>query len=71
MEPTPRLTSITGVSRALIATLGVDDAVGVLIRQFGWDLAFNALARLEGAEGAGGMWRAVEGLVCEADTAQA
>lgn len=70
MEHTPRLTSITGVSRALIATLGIDDAVGVLVRQFGWDLAFNALARLDGAEGAGGMWRAVEGLVCDADAAQ-
>lgn len=70
MEHAPRLTSVTGVSRALIATLGVDEAVGVLVRQFGWDLAFNALARIEHAEGARGMWRAVEGLVCDADTAQ-
>ncbi|MEX2620620.1 MAG: hypothetical protein WD250_10405 [Egibacteraceae bacterium] len=70
MEQTPRLTSITGVSRALITTLGVDDAVGVLVRQFGWDLAFSALARIDGAAGASGMWRAVEGLVCDADAAQ-
>lgn len=65
MGNAPRLSSITGVSRALIAAVGVDDAVGILVTQFGWDLAFSAIARLDGPEGAAGLWRAVEALSCE------
>jgi hypothetical protein len=59
----PRLSSISGVARALIATVGVDDAVTILTTQFGWDTAFIALAQLDTPEGATGMWRAVEHLV--------
>lgn len=62
----PRLRSITGVSRALIATVGVDDAVTILISQFGWDVAFQALANVEGVDAAVALWRAVEALAIEA-----
>lgn len=65
MAGPPRLSSITGVSRALIAAVGVDDAVGILVSQFGWDLAFSAIARIDGPEGAAGLWRAVETLAVE------
>lgn len=60
MNPAPRLTSITGVARALIATVGVDDAVAILIAQFGWDVAFQALAAVETPEASVALWRAVE-----------
>lgn len=69
MEPAPRLTSIAGVARALIATVGVDDAVGILISQFGWDVAFSALSRLDCPEASVALWRSVEMLtVDEPDT---
>ena len=61
----PRLSSISGVARALIATVGVDDAVTILTTQFGWDTAFIALARLEVPEAATALWRATEQLVCD------
>lgn len=65
MDPGPRLTSIAGVARALIATVGVDDAVGILISQFGWDVAFSALARLDCPEASVALWRSVEALTLE------
>lgn len=65
MEPGPRLTSIAGVARALIATVGVDDAVSILISQFGWDVAFSALARLDCPEASVALWRSVEALSCD------
>lgn len=65
MESAPRLSSIAGVARALIATVGVDDAVGILIAQFGWDVTFSALARLDSPEASVGMWRAVELMVVD------
>lgn len=65
MEQAPRLKSIAGVARALIATVGVDDAVGILIGQFGWDVAFSALATLECPEASVALWRSVEQLLCE------
>jgi hypothetical protein len=62
----PRLRSITGVARALISTVGVDDAVSILVTQFGWDVAFLALAHLEDHPGevpAGrALWLALEAL---------
>ena len=63
MEQGPRLRSIVGVSRALIATVGVEEAVSILVSQFGWDTAFLAVAQLEGAEGGAALWRAVEVLL--------
>lgn len=61
--PTPRLTTLTGVSNALINTVGVEQAVHILISQFGWDLAFSALSRLDSTQGSVALWRAVETLV--------
>ena len=63
MEHLPRLSSISGVARALIATIGVDEAVAILVTQFGWDIAFNALAKIEGAEGESALFRCVAQLV--------
>ena len=63
MDRQPRLSSISGVARALIATVGVEDAVTILTTQFGWDTAFIALAQLETPEAATGMWKAAEQLV--------
>lgn len=65
MESAPRLSSIAGVARALIATVGVDDGVSILIGQFGWDTTFSALARIEAPEASVAMWRSVEILVCD------
>ena len=61
----PRLSSISGVARALIATIGVDDAVTILTTQFGWDIAFIALARLEVPEASTALWKATEQLLCD------
>jgi hypothetical protein len=66
VERAPRLSSITGVARALIATVGVEDAVGILIAQFGWDVAFQALAGVDGVDAAVALWRAVEALAVDA-----
>lgn len=63
MDRQPRLSSISGVARALIATVGVDDAVIILTTQFGWDIAFVALAQLEVPEATIGLWKATEQLV--------
>jgi hypothetical protein len=65
VEPSPRLKSITGVSRALIATVGVDEAVSILIAQFGWDIAFSALANLDSDEAAAGLWSCLERLLVD------
>jgi hypothetical protein len=64
-QPQPRLSSISGVARALIATVGVDDAVTILTSQFGWDVAFGALAYLEGADASTALWRATEHLLLD------
>lgn len=63
VEQLPRLTSIAGVARALLATVGVDEGVGILVGQFGWDVTFAALAQLPGEDAAKALWRAVERLV--------
>lgn len=61
----PRMSSISGVARALIATVGVDDAVTILTTQFGWDTAFLALARLEGPEASVALWTATAQLLSD------
>jgi len=65
VERQPRLSSISGVARALIATVGVEDAVMILTTQFGWDTAFMALARLDSPEATTAMWKATEQLLCD------
>lgn len=66
MSSSPRLSSIAGVARALIATVGVEEGVAILTAQFGWDVAFAALARLEGPDASRALWLAVEQL-CSGD----
>ena len=65
MDRQPRLSSISGVARALIATVGVEDAVVILTTQFGWDIAFVALAQLETPEASAALWKATERLLCD------
>lgn len=48
----PRLTTVMGVARAVIATVGPRDAARALIDEFGWDVSFQALALLRGEEAA-------------------
>lgn len=50
MNRTPRLTSVMGVARALLATVDEQETVDVLVAEFGWDVAFQALALLRGEE---------------------
>lgn len=55
----PRLTTVMGVSRALLATVGPTDAARVLVDEFGWDAAFQGLALLRGdaaSEAFGAVW---------------
>lgn len=50
MDRTPRLTSVMGVARALLATVGEAETVEVMVAEFGWDVSFQALALLRGDE---------------------
>lgn len=51
MDPVrPRVTSVMGVARALLATIDLEDAVDVLVSEFGWDVTFQALSRLRGRD---------------------
>lgn len=45
-----RITSVMGVTRALLATVGVDEAVHVLTAEFGWDATFQALSLMRGED---------------------
>lgn len=47
-RPAPRLTAVLGVARAMLDTLGAEDAVDVLVAEFGWDTTFETLALLRG-----------------------
>ena len=42
----PRLTTVMGVARAVLATVGPVDGARVLADEFGWDATFQALAVL-------------------------
>lgn len=49
--PAPlRLTSVMGVARALLATISTEDAVDILVGEFGWDATFQACSLLRGAD---------------------
>jgi hypothetical protein len=65
VNSSPRLTSIAGVARALIATVGIEEGVAILTAQFGWDVAFSALAHIESPEACAALWMVVEQLVCD------
>lgn len=64
-DPTPRLTSVMGVARALLATVDVREAVAILVVEFGWDVSFQALALLRGARACEAFGAAWELLVTE------
>lgn len=65
MDRTPRLTSVMGVARALLATVDVHETVEVLIAEFGWDVTFQALALLRGDEAGQAFGLAWEHLVTD------
>lgn len=49
MMPTPpRLTSVMGVARILLAAVGPRETAGALVAEFGWDVSLQALALLRG-----------------------
>ncbi|HUG86211.1 MAG TPA: hypothetical protein VMM13_16725 [Euzebya sp.] len=52
----PSLPTITDVAQALLITLGVDQAVTVLLSQFDWDRVFVALSHIEEPDGCHAMW---------------
>jgi hypothetical protein len=57
-----RLTTVMGVARAVLATVGAPAAVPALLDEYGWDRSFQALALLRGddAEEAFGLvWQAL------------
>lgn len=60
---TPRLTSVMGVARALLATVDPREGVEVLIAEFGWDMTFQALVLLTGDEALEGLGHAWEHLL--------
>jgi hypothetical protein len=45
-----RLTTVMGVARAVLATVGVHAGVQALLDEYGWDRSFQALALLRGAD---------------------
>lgn len=45
-----RLSSVMGVARALLGTFDARESVEVLVIEFGWDVAFQALLLLRGPE---------------------
>lgn len=64
-DTTPRLTSVMGVARALLATVEVREAVAVLVIEYGWDVSFQALALLRGEDAREAFGAAWEVLVTE------
>jgi hypothetical protein len=44
----PRLTTIMGVARAVVASVGPRAGARALVDEFGWDAAFQALALQRG-----------------------
>jgi hypothetical protein len=45
-----RLTTVMGVARAVLATVGAQAGVRALLDEYGWDRTFQALALLRGPE---------------------
>lgn len=59
MDQAPRLKSIAGVAQALMTTVGTEQTVQILVAQFGWDLAFSALAGVDRPQACAALWLAV------------
>jgi hypothetical protein len=45
-----RLTTVMGVARAVLATVGAQAGVRALLDEYGWDRTFQALALLRGQQ---------------------
>jgi hypothetical protein len=45
-----RLTTVMGVARAVLATVGAPAAVQALLDEYGWDRTFQSLALLRGED---------------------
>ncbi len=61
----PRLSSVMGVGRALLSTVGPADSVAVLVSEFGWDISMQALAALPGPDAAEAFMRCWETLLTD------
>lgn len=58
----PTLRGVAGTARALLATVEVEEAVGMLIAAFGWDLTVEAVAQVGGDAAAEALVVAVRAL---------
>lgn len=61
-----RLSSVMGVARALLGTFDAHEAVEVLVIEFGWDVAFQALLLLRGADAERALLLTLERLLTDA-----
>jgi hypothetical protein len=60
--PQPRVTTVMGVARVVLATVPATTAAEVLVDEFGFDATFQALAllpRREAGEAFGHVWTAL------------
>ncbi len=60
-----RLSSVMGVARALLGTFEAREAVEVLVIEFGWDVAFQALLLLRGPDAERALLLTMERLLTE------
>ena len=60
-----RLSSVMGVARALLGTFDAHEAVEVLVIEFGWDVAFQALLLLRGEDAERALLLTLERLLTE------
>ncbi len=56
----PHQLKIIRAAATLVDSVGPSPASALLIDQFGWDVAFLALAHLDGARSAEGLWACLE-----------
>ena len=54
---------ITGAARPMVAAVGAEQAVALLVDQFGWDDTFAALAASDTPEACRALWWMVASLV--------
>lgn len=61
----PRLTTLMGVARALMATLDDRDVVRILVAEYGWESSFLAMAMMKGDDASRVFGRLWEELLAE------
>lgn len=72
--PQPRVTTVMGVARVVLATVPAATAAEVLVDEFGFDATFQALALLSGDEARsafGEVWTSVLTAPLQADLERA